>query len=236
MSRISRGWTAAVAAVCVAVAGCGAAGDAGDDDVIDTESAASGTDDTAAGASDTADTEAADTSASDGAVVESAAEAVEGTDGTDAAQQAEGAEVVEVGMEDYAFVDLPATMTAGTTLTVDNRSDAELHELVAIRLPDDEQRAAEELVQLPPDELAAFFAEVRTVLLQAPGAPDVIPAVGDGTLDEPGRYLVICAIPTGADPQEYLTAAAETEEGPPQVEGGPPHFANGMWGEVTVEG
>ncbi|MDZ7732776.1 MAG: hypothetical protein U5R31_06345 [Acidimicrobiia bacterium] len=58
---------------------------------------------------------------------------------------------------------------------------------------------------------------------------------GDGVIDEPGRYAFICAIPTGADPQEYLAAAAEAEGGPPQVEGGPPHFVEGMYAEVTVE-
>ena len=77
---------------------------------------------------------------------------------------------------------------------------------------------------------------MSTVLLQAPGSSDVIPAVGDGTLSEPGRYLVICAIPTGADPMEYLEAAAQSEEGPPEVEGGPPHFVNGMYAEVVVTG
>ena len=29
-------------------------------------------------------------------------------------------------------------------------------------------------------------------------------------------------------------AAAESAGGPPQVEGGPPHFVNGMFAEVTV--
>ncbi len=45
----------------------------------------------------------------------------------------------------------------------------------------------------------------------------------------------MCFIPTGVDPQEYLRVAAETEEGPPQVEGGPPHFVQGMHAELTVE-
>ena len=58
-------------------------------------------------------------------------------------------------------------------------------------------------------------------------------AVGDGTLQEPGRYLVICTIPTGADPAEYLAAEA-TSNGPPDVEGGPPHFTHGMYAELDV--
>ena len=107
--------------------------------------------------------------------------------------------------------------------------------LVAVRLPDAEDRSVEELLQLPPEELAAFFPGVATVLLQAPGSDETIVAEGDGTLPDAGRYLVLCAIPVGADPGEYLAAAAEAEGGPPQgVEGGPPHFVNGMWAELTV--
>ena len=143
----------------------------------------------------------------------------------------------DVELVDYAFVGLPDELAAGATLTIDNTSDSELHELVAVRLPDDESRGAEELLQLPPEELAVFFPGVTTVMLQAPGSDEVILAEGDGTLTEPGRYLVLCAIPTGADPGAYLSAAAEAEGGPPQgVEGGPPHFVNGMWAEVTVTG
>jgi hypothetical protein len=60
--------------------------------------------------------------------------------------------------------------------------------------------------------------------------------VGDGTLVEPGRYAIACFIPTGADPAEYLEAAAQTEEGPPQgVAGGPPHFVQGMVAELVVD-
>lgn len=141
----------------------------------------------------------------------------------------------DVELADFAFVDLPDELAAGATITIDNTSQTELHELVAVRLPDGEERSAEELLQLAPAELAAFFPGVATVLLQAPGSDEVIVAEGDGTLSDAGRYLVICAIPTGADPDEYLTAAAAAEGGPPEgVEGGPPHFVNGMFAELTV--
>lgn len=144
-------------------------------------------------------------------------------------------DAADVELADYAFVGLPDELAAGAALTVDNTSDAELHELVAVRLPDDEDRSGEELLQLPPDEFARFFSGVATVLLQAPGSDETIVAEGDGTLADAGRYLVLCAIPTGADPGEYLAAAAEAEGGPPQgVEGGPPHFVSGMWAELTV--
>lgn len=144
---------------------------------------------------------------------------------------------VEVRAVDFAFEDLPDRVVAGSTLTLVNDAPTELHELVAVRLPDDEQRTAEELVHLPPEELGPtlFAAEPALVVLTPPGG-DPIVAVGDGTLTEPGRYLVLCVIPTGVDPDEYLAAAAETAEGPPQIEGaGPPHITHGMYAELVVE-
>lgn len=145
------------------------------------------------------------------------------------------AETVEVTMVDYAFEGLAHSVAAGTRLTVVNRAPTELHEVVAFRLPDDEDRSVAELAGLAPGDLVATLGEPATVLLAAPGGPQ-ISAVGDGTLAEPGRYAIMCFIPTGADVDEYLTAAADPDrEGPPRVEGGPPHFVHGMYTELTVE-
>ncbi|MFP4512630.1 MAG: hypothetical protein ACLFRV_06750 [Acidimicrobiales bacterium] len=117
-----------------------------------------------------------------------------------------------------------------------NEAPSELHELVAVLLPEDEDRSVDELVGLPPEEMgpALFAVELATVLMAAPGG-EQIAAVGDGTLSEPGRYAILCVIPTGVEPEVYFAAAAETEEGPPQVEGGPPHIAHGMYAELIVE-
>ncbi len=143
-------------------------------------------------------------------------------------------EVVEVSMVDYAFEGLPETVPAGTRLTVTNAAETELHEVVVFRLPEDEDRSLAELTELGPDNLTAALGEPHSVLLAAPRGP-AIPAVGDGTLAEPGRYALFCFIPTGADVDEYLDAAADPDqEGPPQVEGGPPHFVHGMYAELQV--
>ena len=142
-------------------------------------------------------------------------------------------EPVVVTAVDYGFEGLPEKVRAGTTFTLVNDSMVEVHELVAIRLPDRETRSVDALVQLPPEELAAFFPGLATVVIAPPGETGFA-VEGTGTLTEPGRYAVICAIPTGADPDEYLAAAAEAEGGPPEVAGGPPHLAMGMYGEITV--
>ena len=144
-----------------------------------------------------------------------------------------GARTIEVVATDFAFSGLPDEVAVGTQVTFVNDAGRELHELVAFRLPDDERRTADELMA-DPSALGGLLsgAEPTMVLLAEPGGPQIA-AVGDGTFTEPGRYLVICAIPTGADPAEYLAAAA-TSDGPPEVEGGAPHFAHGMFGEVDV--
>jgi hypothetical protein len=141
----------------------------------------------------------------------------------------------EVTAVDFSFEDLPSEIKAGTRLSLVNAAETELHELVAIRLPDDETRPVSELVTLPQEELGAIMtSEPQAVLLAEPGG-EQIPAVGDGTLTEPGRYIVLCAIPTGVDPAEYLAAAAQSQGGPPTIENaGPPHFASGMFAELTV--
>lgn len=142
---------------------------------------------------------------------------------------------VEIVAVDYAYEDVPESIAAGTQLTLRNDSDAEIHELVAFRLPDGDDRSIDDIAKLPPGELMALMGgEPATVLLAPPGG-EVIPAVGDGTLADAGRYAIICVIPTGADPDEYLKAAAESEGGPPEVDGGPPHIANGMYAELIVE-
>lgn len=143
--------------------------------------------------------------------------------------------VVEVTAVDYGYEDLPSTIEAGTQLSLTNASANEIHELVAFRLADDETRSIDELVALPPEELLGLVGPEPTMVLLAPPDGEQIAAVGDGTVSEPGRYGVICVIPTGADPVEYLEAAAESEGGPPQVDGGPPHITQGMFAEFVVE-
>jgi hypothetical protein len=127
--------------------------------------------------------------------------------------------VIAVNAIDFAYEDLPDSVPAGTRLTLANSAPSELHEIVAFRLPDDETRPVSELMTLPPEEMGSLFAgEPAMVLLTPPGgdASDQIAAVGDGTLSEPGRYLLLCAIPTGVSPDVYLAAAAESGGGPPR--------------------
>ncbi len=143
--------------------------------------------------------------------------------------------MVEVNAIDYAFEDLPASVPAGTMLNLTNTSTEEVHELVAFRLADDETRPIDELVMLPEAELGALLAGEPATVIVAPPGEGGFPAVGDGTLAEPGRYAIMCFIPIGADPAEYIAAAQASTGAPPEVAGGPPHFTAGMFAELTVE-
>ena len=152
---------------------------------------------------------------------------------TEAGSAAAG-EVLEVEALDYAFAGLPETVTADTKLSFTNSSEVELHELVAMRLLDSEDRPVAEIVALPQEELMGLFPEPpATVLVAPPGGAEQITAVGDGTLEEPGRYALVCFIPTGADPAAYMEQSGP--DGPPDVAGGPPHVAHGMFAELVVE-
>ncbi len=148
------------------------------------------------------------------------------------ADDPDGAADVTIRSIDYAFLDVPQSVPAGATLALSNESADEAHEIVAVQLPDDETRPVAELVRLPPEELEPLMAGLRTVVLAAPET-DGVAVVGDGSLSEPGRYALLCVIPTGADPEEYMTKAA-TSDGPPDVTGGPPHIVKGMFAELTV--
>jgi len=146
--------------------------------------------------------------------------------------------VVEVVASDFAFGGIPETVAPGTRFALTNASDKELHEMVVFRIVDTETRPIDELVALPEAELQAVLVPGPPTMVQLtfPGSDEAIPAVGDGTVTEPGRYAVVCFIPEGVDPQEYMAAAEQSGDGPPDVEGGPPHVAKGMYAEFTVEG
>lgn len=142
---------------------------------------------------------------------------------------------ITVTAKDYEFDGLPGSVASGTVLKLTNASTREVHELVAVKLADDEKRPVDELLKLPEDQQSALFAaDPAMVLIAPPGGAPQIAAVGTGELTAKGRYLVLCGVPTGADPNAYLAAAANPSGGPPNIPGGPPHFANGMYAEVEV--
>lgn len=134
---------------------------------------------------------------------------------------------------DYEFRNVPETATVGTELAFTNVSEEEVHEIVLLKVADDETRPLNELLALPEAERDAI-AMFQGVTVAFPGE-DAVFTDGSLTMGEEGRYVLICSIPTGADPQAYRDAVADPDaQGPPDVEGGPPHLVNGMVAEITV--
>ncbi|MBW3664181.1 MAG: hypothetical protein KY469_13865 [Actinobacteria bacterium] len=160
---------------------------------------------------------------------------------TGAATDADAAgEVTTVTAVNYAYPDAPAEVAAGTTIVLQNDSEDEVHEIIALRIDDDETRPLEELLQLPPEEQETL-ATFTGVALAPPGASSTALPAPPLTLTEPGRYLFACFIPTGAPPDEvmaavqaFLEAGAPEDGGPEYPETGPPHVTQGMAAEVTV--
>ncbi len=146
------------------------------------------------------------------------------------------AATVEIQAADYSFSNVPTAVAPGTKLALKNSSTDELHEMVVFRIPDTETRSIAELIALPEAEQNAIFGNGPPAIVQLamPGSDEFIPAVGDGTLTEPGRYAMVCFIPQGVDPQAYMDASASSGDGPPDVPGGPPHATLGMFAELTV--
>jgi hypothetical protein len=143
-------------------------------------------------------------------------------------------QTVQVIAADYNFKDLPQTLAVGLTIEMRNESSKEVHELVAIRLPDTEKRPVSQLIQLPDEELGEIASTEPSMVLVAMPNEKGMAVLGDGKLTQAGRYAVLCFIPTGADPAAVAAAMSEGGNEPPELEGGPPHAFNGMFAEVTV--
>lgn len=146
---------------------------------------------------------------------------------------------VNVTARDYGYDGLPGTIKAGTTIKFTNSSTKEAHELVAFKLPETETRSVADLFALPQAEFEKVIGggPPSTVIVAPPSAGGRA-VLGDGSLKQPGRYAIACFIPTGADPAAFLAAAeaaAKAGGEPATVPGGPPHFTQGMFAEVTVE-
>jgi hypothetical protein len=153
---------------------------------------------------------------------------------TQADTEEPSAEAIEITGVDYAFEGVPETVPVGTSFTFTNGSALEFHELVMYHIPDDEERSIEELLALSDEEAEAIVGEPLGVSLAMPGE-DGETVMGELAVEEPGRYVMLCFIPVGADPEVVAEAMQSEGEGPPDLGDGPPHAVEGMVAEFTVE-
>ena len=118
-----------------------------------------------------------------------------------------GIPVVEALLTDYAFGGIPETLASGpTAFVVHNNSEAgEAHEMLLIRVNDDVDLTAEELLALPEEELPDNATFVNAAF--TPAADTTAGVVVNLT---PGRYVYVCFVAEGS---------VDGAEGT-----GPPHF------------
>src|SRR5688500_9024492 len=100
---------------------------------------------------------------------------------------------IAVTARDYSFEDDPDVVAPGAEVTLTNQSEAEVHEMVLIRIADLENRTIEELLELP-DEESESLVEFQGVLIAMPGEEGSSPegAGSSITVGEPGRYAMVC--------------------------------------------
>jgi len=124
-------------------------------------------------------------------------------------------ETLDVTAVDYAFEGVPDELSTGYTVVTFSNEGQEQHEMFALRFNDDTTESLEELSELPDGEVFTKISPVNATWA-LPGASDTV----SWNLAEPGRYAIVCFIPTGS--------VGETEGD------GPPHFIQGMVHEFTV--
>ena len=169
---------------------------------------------------------------------------------SDGAMDMEGLSL-DVGGVEYAFTRLPTSVPAGTTLTFTNEG-AEIHEIVVNRLADGVTETFEELMALNDsgvDLAAEGYIDADfgdPMLLAVPGQT----AEGSITLEQEGRYVALCFIPSGlemarlielgVDPSDLgpdtdpSTMPQAVQEFLDEVMANPPHMAQGMIQEFVV--
>jgi plastocyanin len=140
---------------------------------------------------------------------------------SDAAAEAD----ITVTGVDFAFEDMPDSVSAGTTLGFTNAGQ-EVHEMAVFRKNDDVTQSFDELLALPGEEALAFVTPIGTAFSE-PGeaATDVV------ALEQAGEYIMVCFVAAGTTeiPSEDPNASPDQE-----VPTGAPHFTLGMVQTFTV--
>ena len=139
---------------------------------------------------------------------------------------------------DYEFQGVPEIVPAGTTIRLVNASASEFHTAYIIRLDEGDERTEDELTAIVPDDLLPHYGPDRgtmqVVIYARPGESQYGMNLGGPRVRTPGRYVILCLVPMGADP---AVVEDQVTWGPPwQTDGVLRHAQVGMFAEFTVEG
>ena len=139
---------------------------------------------------------------------------------------------------DYEFQGVPEIVPSGTKISLVNASTTEFHTAFIIRLPEGDERTREELTAISPQDLLPHFGPGRgvdqAIFHARPGESHYEIRLGGPMVRAPGRYVIMCFVPVGADPAEV---EEQVRFGPPQqTDGVLRHDQVGQFAEFIVEG
>ena len=125
-------------------------------------------------------------------------------------------QTLDVTAIDYEYEGVPEKMEAGPTVVVlSNEAEAEPHEMGLVKLKEGVDIPLEEILSMPEEESGELIESFS-------GAFAAAGTVSGTTVElNPGRWVYACFIPVGS--------TGESEGS------GPPHFTEGMSGELAVE-
>lgn len=109
----------------------------------------------------------------------------------------------------YAYQEVPQSLSEGRTAFRMDNEGTEVHEAVIFRINDDSNRPIQELLQAP-DEQMEQNLEFRGVAIADPDTSGYVVADLDA-----GRYALVCFIPVGTMSFEQLTQEGEEEGASP---------------------
>lgn len=132
----------------------------------------------------------------------------------------EGATPVTITATEYAFGGTDALEGGGNFAITFENDGKELHELHVAKVDDDEKRSMQDLLKDRSGE--EHTSEVGHTF----ACPGTAAAPAGIDLSEPGRYFILCFVPTGATPETDPRTFGQL---------GPPHAFGGMAVEIVVE-
>jgi hypothetical protein len=150
--------------------------------------------------------------------------------------------IVQIEAFDYGYSGFDVEIVAGDAIELFNRSEIEFHNLVVIRLDDDDSRTVAEIAEMEPEGTnnpgshgVQFFGAGQIVasIGQMDAAPGEDALNGRIRLQRSGRYIALDTVAQGADPQA-LRRAADTRAPSYLVAGGPLGYQHGMIVEFFV--
>ena len=150
--------------------------------------------------------------------------------------------IVQIEAFDYGYSGFDVEIVAGDALELFNGSETEFHNLVVIRLGDDDSRTVVEIAEISAEDIAGGWLDrgsardhdrIATSVGHLDAAPGEGAFNGRIRLQTAGRYIALDMIAQGADPLT-VRSAVETFAPPYLVAGGPLGYQHGMIVEFFV--